>query len=622
MNTDFSSSLESAGYILETNLKIWVRLDYAGLPCNDGELFEKHIAEIICNANDLSVLSLELALHCNDWPMLYHLSRRRANVLRPFEDQLEGRTVLEIGAGCGAITRYLGEIGAQVLGVEGGIRKASIAASRCRDLSNVTIVADAFHQFRSPCQFDVVMFIGVLENARLFFSGEDKDPVNLMLASVKNFLKPGGKLIIAIENQLGLKFFAGFPEGHVGKPMFGIEEHYREDTIVTFGRRELSRRVGKIGLTKQQWWYPFPDYKLPSLMVSEAGALPQDDIDLTAIVRNSCSGDPQYPRSISFNQERALRPIVRNGLLHEMANSFLLLATDADSLQQRDLPLCVHYATDRRAEFAKKVVFFRTGDDMVITCQSALYPFAMPSENSMLKQQLIDQPFVKGELWQDYLIQIMTSPGWTLEQIQKWTRTWFDALCAMTGISKFENITNKKISGKYIDAIPRNMFISEDATPIFIDQEWFFSKDLYVDYIIFRALLVSFLSIGVAAKPAEDKYVQISQLLTCVMRRIGSELTESKIKEFLELEEELDQLASGKQPLNNEELAPWFASLEFHIFDTQTPVHEKILQHDEQVAILGQALSQRDEQLIDIFNSTSWRITRPLRTVGKWLKML
>lgn len=615
----------TSNYVLDIQKNIWSRPGYTGISYSDGDEIENRIAEIVSNASDLSVLSTELASHCKDWPTLYHLSRKRGNLLRPFENQLQGKSILEIGAGCGAITRYLGEIDAEVLALEGSPRRASIAASRCRGLDGVTMVAEAFHHFKPGHQFDVVTFIGVLEYARKFFPGEGTDPVDAMLATVRGLLKPGGKLIIAIENQLGLKYFAGFPEDHIGKPMFGIEEHYSEDSVVTFGRRDLGTRVRKAGLTVQQWWYPFPDYKLPSLMVSEAGALPQDDVDLTPVVRSACAGDPQYPVSISFNQERAWRPVVHNGLLGEMANSFVLLASDTYISQQHDLPLAVHYATERRPEFAKKVVFEQTAHGEVITHQLALYPSSTPLKNFPLKQRLlVDQPFIMGELWQDRLVQIMTRPDWTLEQIQEWANVWFDAFCAVAGVSNRENIADKQVSGDYLDAIPRNMFMNKNGVPIFIDQEWVFSDDLDVGYLSFRALLASFSSIGLAAKPFEDKYLRVSQLLTSVMQSININLGQTEIKKYLDLEGELDRLTNGQKSYSDEELALWFASFKLRIFDTQTPVHEKLAficqtlaRRDEQLVIARHALAQRDEQLADIFKSASWRVTRPLRIFAK-----
>ena len=130
----------TSNYLFDTKLRVWARTDYIGIPYSDGEEVEARIAGIINKASDISVLSAELASFCNDWPTTYHLSRKRANLLRPLENYFRGKSVLEIGAGCGAITRYLGEIGAEVLALEGSLRRAPIVASRCRGLDRKSVV--------------------------------------------------------------------------------------------------------------------------------------------------------------------------------------------------------------------------------------------------------------------------------------------------------------------------------------------------------------------------------------------------------------------------------------------------------------------------------------------------
>jgi hypothetical protein len=101
------------------------------------------------------------------------------------------------------------------------------------------------------------------------------------------------------------------------------------------------------------------------------------------------------------------------------------------------------------------------------------------------------------------------------------------------------------------------------------------------------------------------------------------------MKNYLQLEAQLDRLATGKQTYNGEALVTWLGSLELRTFDTQTPLHEKLARRDEQFAAVNQALAQRDkqlamvrqdlarreEQLGDILGSTSWRITGPVRAI-------
>jgi cyclopropane fatty-acyl-phospholipid synthase-like methyltransferase len=107
--------------------------------------------------------------------------------LRPFAHLLQG-DVLEIGAGCGAISRFLGENGGNILALEGSQRRASIAASRTRDLDNVQVVAERFDRFTPGRQFDAITLIGVLEYATMF--GEGEHPEKDLLTQSVNYLSP------------------------------------------------------------------------------------------------------------------------------------------------------------------------------------------------------------------------------------------------------------------------------------------------------------------------------------------------------------------------------------------------------------------------------------------------
>jgi hypothetical protein len=75
-----------------------------GFDYTDGDAEENYMHEAIRSARDCSSSSFELERYIKDWPSEYHFSRHRTNLLRPFPLQRYQR-VLEIGAGCGAITR-------------------------------------------------------------------------------------------------------------------------------------------------------------------------------------------------------------------------------------------------------------------------------------------------------------------------------------------------------------------------------------------------------------------------------------------------------------------------------------------------------------------------------------
>ncbi len=585
-------------YSYDKGKGIWKNSDYKGIDYSDGSETEKHLKSIVDNATDISVMSPELAGYCKDWPTTYHLSSKRSNLFRPFEERFSGKSVLEIGAGCGAITRYLGESGAEVIALEGTPMRASITASRCRDLDNVIVIADSFQKYHNNQQFDFVTLVGVLEYATLFVEGDN--PVQEMLKKAKEFLKPDGVLFIAIENQLGLKYFSGYAEDHVGKPMFGIEDHYENNTVITFGRRELESNITQAGFMGQQLWCPFPDYKMPTLMVPEESLWKSSKFDLTTLIRSACTSDLQTPKDVYFFQERAWGPVLRNNLLSDLSNSFLVLASVSNSISQEESPCyAIHYASDRRPEFSKKVVFEGDKNYGVIARQIKLYPNSVTEESKSITHYLKDQEYVEGELWLEKLMRLMSTPGWTVDSIRIWFDEWW------LRVKEYEEVlgigTNDEayVDGSLMDAIPRNLFIMQDKTYDFIDQEWVIDGEIKTSYLKFRALLSSFQSLGFCAPPSTGTPIVVQELINeTLMGRL--EVEEHHLVEFLKIESDFQFAVSGSKGFDLDE----FKKFAIRISDTQSFSIEKKLKNQ---------IIDLDNQLALAIGSISWRVTAPLR---------
>jgi len=186
-------------YEFDVHERLWRRRGEVEFLYTDGDAVEERVFEIVSSAQDLSVLSEELAAQIAGWPLRYHLSASRSNLLRPLAELLRGES-LELGAGCGALTRFLGELGGNVFAVEGSRKRARIAAERGRDLPNVRVICDRIQDLRIGRTFDAVTLIGVLEYARVY--GDGPNGVHDLLEQCRRFLKPDGCLILAIENQL------------------------------------------------------------------------------------------------------------------------------------------------------------------------------------------------------------------------------------------------------------------------------------------------------------------------------------------------------------------------------------------------------------------------------------
>ncbi|WP_298460417.1 methyltransferase [uncultured Cellulomonas sp.] len=590
--------LSALGYREDAQRGLWVpdgaRPDFR---YNDGDHVETWIGDTVRAATDVGTFSRELAAGIRDWPSRYHLSSQRANLLRPLLDDLDG-PVLEVGAGMGAVTRVLGEHGHDVVAIEGSPRRAATCVERCRDLPGVRVVADTVQGLVAPGAFGTVVVIGVLEYSRLFFPAAGRDPVDAMLEHLASLLAPGGQLVLAIENQLGLKYLAGFPEDHVGRRMFGVEDRYDAGTVVTFGRGELRRRLSDAGLDEQAWYYPFPDYKLPTSVVTEAALLPGADFDPLPLVVPSGRADHQRPEVTTFDLERAWRAVHRNGLLPDLANSFLVRASTRPLPASRTVAW-YYGSTDRRPEFAKATAFRATGTGLEVRRERVLPQ--LPDTVAGTRMLLVDEPYVRARPWTDVLADVVGRDGWTVDDVAGWFGTWWDAFGATTG----DPTPAGTVDGGLVDALPRNLLVDADGSAQFIDLEWCAQGPVPSSYVVFRALYDSLASLLAVRSPAGGTPLQLRDLITAVASRYGVELDDRTLVEHWERERAFQSVVLGLTVEASDAIA----------LDAPLRVVRDV------AAVVADADALREELRLErathdaVRRTVSWRITGPLRVV-------
>ena len=290
---------------------------------SDGGKEERRLLEIVRSAQDLSAISWQLNDSATTWVERYHLSVHRGAIIRclPFSANLQ---VLEMGAGAGAVTRSLGEKFAQVDAIEGSIERARICASRCRDLPNVRVFAADLDRISPEAKYDLVFLVGVLEWSQGFIPGSN--PFHRCLEIASRALNDRGSLVVAIENQLGLKYFLGSGEDHCGVPMEGLHGYPTVSKAKTFSRLGLYSLLKDAGFPVQRFLYPFPDYKLArAVLTQEAVALNSESVAYWASRYNF--EDYQQPTNYIYgNQALIATEISKAGILDELSNSFLVIA--------------------------------------------------------------------------------------------------------------------------------------------------------------------------------------------------------------------------------------------------------------------------------------------------------
>ena len=623
------SFLSQSNYQLNDESGIWMRPNYRGISYNDGDNIEKKILSVLKRTQNLDVMSSDLYQECVDWPSTYHFSRKRSNLLRPFSDLLS-KHILEVGAGCGAITRYLGECGGNVVAVEGSPRRAAIARERTRDLNNVDVVCDKLQNFNCSQNFDVVTLIGVLEYASLFT--ESEHPALEMLQKTRSFLNSSGKLILAIENQLGLKYFAGFNEDHVGMPMFGIEGRYGSGAVRTYGRLTLKNLLEEAGYHNIQFYAPFPDYKLPNVVISEDAFL-NKNFGAATLIAQATPSDPQSPKSFSFSQELAWDVVISNGIGMDFANSFIVLA-DKESpqiqLKERTTDLAWYFNTDRRARYCKSVKF-KEDNHNISAKSSYLYTDKNSQpENDILTHEIhSNDKYLNGKTLADKFFLSRQSPTINEEEIINYFACYYKILRELVDPDQSIRSWNAQttIDGVFFDCIPQNI-ICHKGSHKYIDREWKLKFQLTIGYLLFRALLIFFdrVSLHTGCILLKDADRSRKSFIIKIFKNVlGTNLREEDISEFSKLEASVQNLILDRQ-VDYEQ----FEDLLLHdigiarIYTSDALTNAKT--EAEQAKVEAEQAKVEAEQvrleLIKLKQSKFWVLTMPARKIFDLLKTI
>ena len=282
-----------------------VILDYEFYPgrdlYSDGPV-EEELLEIAKNYREEDLN--QVIAKRNSWPVLYHFSHIRQNIVEWLPITKKDK-VLEIGSGCGPITGILAKKAGSVTCNDLSKMRSTINAYRNRDCGNVKIMVGNFQDVESSLTevYDYITLIGVFEYSQGYIGTE----------------QPYVEMI-----RLGLKYWAGCTEDHVGKYFEGLENYPETNGVRTFSRKELFDIIAQAGDFKTTFYYPYPDYKFPLTIYSDK-RLPKKG----ELKDDFCNFD--RARLHLFDEGKVYDSLTDADLFQEFSNSFLVLVERKDS---------------------------------------------------------------------------------------------------------------------------------------------------------------------------------------------------------------------------------------------------------------------------------------------------
>ena len=330
---------------VKLNLKYYSGVDLY----SDGDI-EDELLDIVMN-NDESNFN-QIIWDRHDWALMYHLSHIRQNIVGTVAIDKNTR-VLEIGAGCGAVTGALADRAKSVTCIELSKKRSTINAYRNKNRDNIEILVGNFQDIEKELgEYDCITLIGVFEYADAYIDAED--PYTEFLGIIKKHLTSGGKIVMAIENKMGLKYFAGCKEDHFGEYFEGIENYTNTNGVKTFTRRELEKMFKENDIDDYKFYYPYPDYKFPLIVFSD------EYLPKTGELNNNVQNFDR-DRMLLFDETKAFDNIINEGLFPLYSNSYLVEigANDNRVVYKK-------YSNDRDTSFSISTEMIKENDTLKI----------------------------------------------------------------------------------------------------------------------------------------------------------------------------------------------------------------------------------------------------------------
>lgn len=470
------------------------------------------------------------------WPFLYHFSKIRQNIVTWLPITKE-HNVLEIGAGCGAITGGLASMAKHVTCIELSKKRSLINANRNKNFDNIEIKVGNFTDVEPNLtkKYDFITLIGVFEYAECYIQGEN--PYLDFLNRIKKHLKPNGKIVIAIENRLGMKYLAGCKEDHTARIGEGLDYYPTTSGVKTYDKKELSDIFDQAGFSDYHFFYPYPDYKLPLEIFSDKW-LPRKG-SLTQNINNL-----DQSRIYLFDECNAFDKAIELGVFDEIANSYeiILSNSEAEVVDKEDLDYKVVYSkfsNDRGNRYAIQTQILSNEKEELLVRKIPLSKEASLHVHQIYENEKILSNVFKGSRFEPNAVREIADQkyfsfiqGISLEhQLDVFLfsgnkKAFYDLLDSF--IKEVKKVTHDYYN---IDFIPGNILIDGDKWHV-IDYEWIFAvsslpvKEIDIKYLIYRAL---YYYCEVSEK--RKQYIKVSDLYA------HFDINESEILRFHAIEE-------------------------------------------------------------------------------------
>lgn len=331
-----------------------------------------------------------------------------------------------------------------------------------------------------------------------------------MLTKCWKLLSSNGKLLLGVNNRLGLRFWCGEKDLHTNKLFDGIEGY---DSILgnfgatgrCFNLYEWKNILKGVGIYNYKFYSVYPSLEAVQLIYAE-NCFPNEEISIRYF--------PRYrnPDNIFAREEKILANICNEDLFHLLANAYLIECVKSGTFSDIS---SVTISMERGEKYAsvtrikknglvEKKAIFKEGNSNINKLwnnMNKLREYGVKVVEGILKNNTYIMPYIKAKTANIYLQKLLeTDSKLFVEQMDIYREIVLNSSNHMG-----ETELGVILKDGYIDLIPLNAFWI-DGEYVFFDQE-FCIENLPANVILYRAILIIYDN-----NMAREKILPIEQL--------------------------------------------------------------------------------------------------------------
>lgn len=366
-------------------------------------------------------------------------------------------------------------------------------------------------------KFDIIILIEINNCKKLTLKN--------LIRKLESFLEVDGKILLAVDNKFGLKFWNGNPENIFEKKFTSLIGYNNEpEKIETYTKKYIETILKEMGYNTR-FYYPLPDYKLPNVIFTDEQLPEYNNID---------KYNPYFleKSDIIFNELDVFREILKTNkeMFTFFANSFLVEITKGECDKTYKY---ISFNNMRKKEYQLITKISDSYVEKQIANEEAIEHYnniknnlRILQENGIKTLDYIDDERIKSRyVEQKYLLDNIITEKLEKGQVQEFESIINNYIKAITIEPYKENDYDKTVFGKYgievedkniiknlnfmknglWDMTFTNCFLMDNQF-YFFDQEWN-EPNLPVEYILYRSIIYTItLRRFVSIEKLFDKY--------------------------------------------------------------------------------------------------------------------